>query len=68
MCPATAVNINKAQGLTLKAMDLNLPSPTFSHRQLILYVGLVRLGAAECVKVHASSNVRQDDRAGVYTL
>ena len=59
------MTINKAQGQTLKAVGLHLPSPVFSHGQF--YVGISRVGAADFAKVHASSHVREDDPDGVYT-
>lgn len=63
--PAFAMTINKAQGQTMKAMGLYLPSFVFSHGQL--YVAFSRVGGAHCAKVHASSHVHPDDPEGVYT-
>jgi ATP-dependent DNA helicase PIF1 len=66
--PAFAMTINKAQGQTLKMVDIFLPKPVFTHGQL--YVAMSRIGCPKGVKLLVTNgweDAHEDAHAGVYT-
>ncbi|KAH9558543.1 hypothetical protein CY35_06G014300 [Sphagnum magellanicum] len=67
--PAFAMTINKAQGQTLKMVDIFLPKPVFTHGQL--YVTMSHIGCREGVKLLVpdgwKNDAHEDAPAGVYT-
>jgi ATP-dependent DNA helicase PIF1 len=68
VCPAFAMTINKAQGQTLKMVDIFLPKHVFTHGQF--YVAMSCIGCPEGVKLLVTNgweDVHEDAPAGVYT-
>jgi ATP-dependent DNA helicase PIF1 len=68
MHPAFAMTINKAQGQTLKMVDIFLPKLVFTHGQL--YVAMSRIRCPEGVKLLVTNgwkDAHEDAHAGVYT-
>ncbi len=66
--PAFGMTINKAQGQTLKMVDIFLPKPIFTHGQL--YVAMSCIGCPKGVKLLVTDgweDVHEDAPAGVYT-
>jgi hypothetical protein len=66
--PAFAMTINKAQGQTLKMVDIFLPKPVFTHGQL--YVAMSRIGCPEGVKLLITDgweDAHEDAPVDVYT-
>ncbi len=66
--PAFVMTINKAQGQTLKMIDIFLPKPVFTHGQL--YVAMSRIGCLEGVKLLVTDeweDAHEDAHVGVYT-
>jgi hypothetical protein len=59
---AWAMTINKAQGQTLRLVDIYLPEPVFSHGQL--YVAMSRSGLQGGVRLYIEDTDRQGHRAG----
>jgi len=68
MRPSFAMTINKAQGQTLKMVDIFLPKPVFTHGQL--YVAMLHIKCPEGVKLLVTDgweDAHEDALAGVYT-
>ncbi len=66
--PAFAMTINKAQGQTLKMVDIFLPKLVFTHGQL--YVAMSCIGCPEGVKllvIDGWKDAHEDAPAGMYT-
>jgi len=66
--PAFGMTINKAQGQTLKMVDIFLPKPVFTHGQL--YVAMSRIGWPEGVKLLVTDgweDAHENAHADVYT-
>jgi ATP-dependent DNA helicase PIF1 len=65
--PTFAMTINKAQGQTLKMVNIFMPKPVFTHGQL--YVAMSRIGCLEGVKLLVTNgweDAHENAPAGVY--
>ncbi|OWZ20368.1 LOW QUALITY PROTEIN: Helitron helicase [Phytophthora megakarya] len=60
-----AMTINKAQGQTLKGLDVYLPQPVFAHGQL--YIALSRATSRQHIKIAVDYNFHQEED-GYFTL